>query len=102
MRNQVQFTLALLVMLLTATVLPAAAQGGLSGKLTIAGSSALLPIMQEAATQFQAANPGVQITVTGGGSGAGRKQVCGGQIDIGNSDVRLTGKEKRLFGISCG
>ena len=100
MRNQVQFTLALLVMLLTATVLPAAAQGGLSGKLTIAGSSALLPIMQEAATQFQAANPGVQITVTGGGSGAGRKQVCGGQIDIGNSDVRLTGKEKKDLG--CG
>ncbi|MFZ4656779.1 MAG: extracellular solute-binding protein [Caldilineaceae bacterium] len=94
MRSKAQLTLALVVMMLLASILPVSAQG-LSGKLTVAGSSALLPLMQEAAKQFQAANPGVQITVTAGGSGAGRKQVCGGQIDLGNSDVRLTGKEKK-------
>jgi phosphate transport system substrate-binding protein len=70
------------------------ASGGTSGKLTLAGSSALLPLMQEAATQFQAKNPDVQITVTAGGSGAGRTQVCQGKIDIGNSDVKLSDKEK--------
>ncbi len=96
---RVSFMLLTLVMLMSA-VLPAAAQSGLNGKLTIAGSSALLPMMQEAAKQFQANNPGVQITVTAGGSGAGRRQVCGGQIDIGNSDVRLTGKEKK--DLNCG
>ena len=75
----------------------AAGSANLSGKLTIAGSSALLPMMQAAATQFQATNPNIQITVTGGGSGAGRSQVCGGKIDIGDSDVKLSDKEKTDF-----
>ena len=68
--------------------------GAMSGKLTIAGSSALLPLVQEAANQYQAKNPGAQITVTAGGSGAGRTQVCQGKIDIGDSDVKLSDKEK--------
>lgn len=75
-----------------ATTAPAA--GGVSGKLTLAGSSALLPLMQEAANQFQAKNPGAQITVTAGDSGAGCTQVCEGKIDIGNSDVKLSDDEK--------
>jgi phosphate transport system substrate-binding protein len=75
----------------TAAAVPVA---NLSGKLTAAGSSALLPLMQVAATQFQTANKNVQISVTAGGSGAGRSQVCQGQISIGNSDVKLTDKEK--------
>ena len=53
---------------------PAAVQptavAGLTGKLTAAGSSALLPMMQLAATQFQQVNKDVQISVTAGGSGA--------------------------------
>ncbi len=72
----------------------AAGTAALSGKLTLAGSSALLPLVQEAATRFQTKNPGVQITVTAGGSGAGRTQVCQGKIDIGNSDVKLKDEEK--------
>ncbi len=82
-----------------ATAMTSATAGGanLSGKLTIAGSSALLPMMQAAANQFQSSNPNLQITVTGGGSGAGRSQVCGGQIDIGDSDVKLSDKEKTDF-----
>ncbi len=103
MRTKAQFALALIAMLLiSANVIPSAAYGAsdLSGKLAIAGSSALLPMMQEAALQFQVANPNVKITVTGGGSGAGRSQVCNGQIDIGDSDVRLTTKEKNNF--KCG
>src|SRR4051812_6028891 len=76
------------------TAAGAASSGAVSGKLTLAGSSALLPLMQEAATQFQAKNPAAQITVTAGGSGAGRTQVCQGKIDIGDSDVKLSDKEK--------
>ena len=73
----------------------AAAMGGTtSGKLTLAGSSALLPLMQAAAQQFQAKHPDAQITVTAGGSGAGRTPVCQGKIDIGDSDVPLSDKEK--------
>ncbi|NNJ10117.1 phosphate ABC transporter substrate-binding protein [Chloroflexales bacterium ZM16-3] len=70
------------------------AMADLSGQLTIAGSSALLPLIQEAANQFQTKNPKVQITVTAGGSGAGRTQVCEGKIDIGNSDVPISDDEK--------
>jgi phosphate transport system substrate-binding protein len=77
-----------------------AAGGGVSGKLTMAGSSALLPLMQEAAHRFQAQHPGAQITVTAGGSGAGRTQVCEGKIDIGNSDVKLKDDEKSK--LNCG
>ncbi|MCX6045147.1 MAG: phosphate ABC transporter substrate-binding protein [Chloroflexi bacterium] len=81
----------------TATTSETTTGADLSGKLTIAGSSALLPMMQAAAAQFQSTNPNLQITVTGGGSGAGRSQVCGGQIDIGDSDVKLSDKEKTDF-----
>ena len=66
----------------------------LSGKLTLAGSSALLPLMQFAAQNLQQANKDLQISVTAGGSGAGRQQVCAGQIDIGDSDVPLSDSEK--------
>ena len=103
MRTKVQALLALLALLIVAaSAVPAAVQAAEapSGKLTVLGSSALLPMMQEAARQFQLANPGVQITVSGGGSGAGRSQVCSGKIDIGDSDVRLTSKEKNDF--KCG
>ncbi|MBX0327202.1 phosphate ABC transporter substrate-binding protein [Oscillochloris sp. ZM17-4] len=71
----------------------------MSGQLTIAGSSALLPLIQEAANQFQTMHPGAQITVTAGGSGAGRTQVCEGKIDIGNSDVPISDDEKTK--LSC-
>ena len=94
-RTKVPAMLLIAAMLLTTLALPLRAQSGLRGKLTIAGSSALQPMMEEAAAQFQKANPGVEITVTGGGSSAGRQQVCAGQIDIGASDVRPTGREKR-------
>ncbi len=81
----------------TATTSATTSGADLSGKLTIAGSSALLPMIQAAAIQLQSTNPNLHITVTGGGSGAGRSQVCGGQIDIGDSDVKLSDKEKTDF-----
>ena len=58
-----------------------------SGEVTAAGSSALLPLAQEAAEKFMDLNPDCVVTVNGGGSGEGLKQVADGAIDIGNSDV---------------
>jgi len=72
----------------------------LSGKLTIAGSSALQPLVDQAAKNYQTANQNVQITVSAGGSGAGRSGACQGSLDIGMSDVPLTDQEKS--NLNCG
>ncbi|HCR43497.1 MAG TPA: phosphate-binding protein [Ruminococcaceae bacterium] len=60
---------------------------GLSGSINISGSSALQPLVQEAADNFKKTNKGVSITVNAGGSGTGLQNVADGTVDIGNSDV---------------
>ena len=60
------------------------------GTLKLNGSSALLPLMQLAADWYQAKHPGVYFVVAGSNSGAGRRLVCEGSIDLGTSDVPLT------------
>jgi phosphate transport system substrate-binding protein len=89
----------IVTLLLMATILGAcggnnAAGDGTSGRLTIAGSSALQPLVDHAAQSFQASNRGAQITVSAGGSGAGRNNVCNGSIDVGMSDVPLSEEER--------
>ena len=64
----------------------------LSGTITAAGSSALKPLVDDAANAFNEKYPDVAITVDAGGSGEGLKQVAEGTVDIGNSDV--TAEEK--------
>lgn len=59
----------------------------LSGTITAAGSSALKPLVDDAADSFLDENPDVSITVDAGGSGEGLKQVSEGTVTIGNSDV---------------
>lgn len=71
-----------------------AGESGSSGKVTVSGSSALLPLAKDAAQKFKAKNDQVSITLNAGGSGTGLKQVSEGSVDIGNSDVFA--KEKLL------
>ena len=65
----------------------AASSSSLSGSITGSGSSALLPLAKDAADKFKELHQEVSITLNGGGSGTGLKQVADGSVDIGNSDV---------------
>lgn len=65
----------------------AASSSSLSGSITGSGSSALLPLAKDAADKFKELHPEGSITLNGGGSGTGLKQVADGSVDIGNSDV---------------
>ncbi len=58
-----------------------------SGSITGSGSSALLPLVKDAAEKFKTTNKDVTITLNAGGSGTGLKQVSDGSVDMGNSDV---------------
>ncbi len=66
---------------------------GKKGRIRIAGGTAHIPVMKEAAKLIITFNPDIQITIAGGGSGLGIKQVGEGLIDIGNSGRRPTDSE---------
>ena len=64
----------------------------LTGSITAAGSSALKPLVDDAADMFIEKYPDVSITIDAGGSGEGLKQVSEGTVNIGNSDVEASAK----------
>jgi phosphate transport system substrate-binding protein len=63
-----------------------------SGNVTLAGSTALQPLAEQAGKNFTAKNPNVTVTVQGGGSGTGLNLVSQGSVNIGNSDVDAASK----------
>ena len=58
-----------------------------AGNITVAGSTALLPLVKQAAADYQAKNPNVKISVSGGGSRVGITQAAQKGADIGDSDI---------------
>ncbi len=58
-----------------------------SGSITVSGSSALLPLMEQTIEKFSKKNPNAEVGAQAGGSGTGLTQVLDGTVDIGNSDV---------------
>src|SRR5262245_51457874 len=71
----------------------------LKGKIDIAGGTAHIEIMNEAAKRISGANPDIRITVAGGGSGVGVKKLGEGLVEIGNTGRALTAKEKETYGL---
>ncbi len=66
---------------------------GNKGVLKIAGGTAHIPVMKEAAKMIMTENPDIRITIGGGGSGVGIKQVGEGIVDIGNAGRKPTAQE---------
>ncbi len=58
---------------------------GERGTIKISGGTAHIPVMKELAKHIMRFNPDIQISIAGGGSGVGIKQVGEGLVDIGNS-----------------
>ena len=68
------------------------AQGGRLGahtpeRLTLAGSTAMAPLVEEATKNYTADHPNVHVTIHKGGSAAGLTKVANGQVSFGMSDI---------------
>ncbi len=102
LRLQVALPLCLLALFAFA---PLARSGGLDafrndkGEINVSGGTAHIPVMKEAAKRIMTANREVRVTIAGGGSGVGIKQVGEGLVDIGNSGRAPTEQEIRQYSL---
>lgn len=72
---------------------------GEKGVIKISGGTAHIPVMKEAAKRIMTYNNDIQITIAGGGSGAGIKQVGEGLVNIGNSGRKPSDAEIQKYGL---
>jgi len=72
---------------------------GQSGTINIAGGTAHIPVMEEAAKRIMRTNSAISITIAGGGSGVGVKQVGEGLVQIGNTGRAVTDAEVAQYGL---
>jgi phosphate transport system substrate-binding protein len=71
----------------------------LEGKLDIAGGTAHIPVMKDAAEKIMTKNPKIRITIAAGGSGVGVQKVGEGLVNIGNTGRALTKSEVEKYGL---
>lgn len=69
----------------------------MSGTLKVGGSTTVQPPAEGAAAFLIGKNPGLSITVVGGGSGAGTKGAGTGEFNIGNVSRDLSASEKETY-----
>lgn len=67
-----------------------------AGSIRMDGSTTVLPIAQKVVEAFMKENPGVNINVSGGGSGNGIKALIDGTTNIANSSRFLKEEEVKL------
>ena len=68
--------------------------GGLSGDITIDGSSTVQPFAEAAAELFAEENPDVSVSVAGSGTGGGFEKFCAGETDISTASRPIDAKEE--------
>lgn len=71
-------------------------QANAAEELVINGSTTVLPIIQKVAETYMAANPGVDIALSGGGSGNGMKALIDGLATIAMSSRDIKSSETDL------
>lgn len=69
----------------------------LTGSITLAGSTTIQPLAELMAESFMKANPGVEITVQGGGSSVGVKSAAEATADIGMASREVKQEELTEF-----
>jgi phosphate transport system substrate-binding protein len=69
--------------------------GGMSGSVTVSGSSTVLPISRLVAEQFSESNPDAQVSVDGPGTGDGFVLFCEGKTDINDASRQIEPEEAK-------
>lgn len=74
----------------------AGAPAAAAEEIIINGSTTVLPVMQKAGEAFMAANPGISLAISGGGSGNGIKALNEGlcQVAMSSRDIKSTEAEQ--------
>lgn len=62
-------------------------------EIVINGSTTVLPVMQKAGEAFMASHPGIQLSISGGGSGNGIKALAEKQCNVAMSSRDIKSKE---------
>ncbi|HCX73727.1 MAG TPA: phosphate ABC transporter substrate-binding protein [Candidatus Cloacimonas sp.] len=85
-----KFKILAILTVLAVLAVPAFAQ---DNRLTVAGSTTVLPIAQAAAEAYMDMHPEINISVRGGGSSVGIASIIAGTADIGNASRHAKTKE---------
>ena len=73
---------------------------GVSGEITMEGSTSVAPVMEKLQEAYKALNPDVTFNMQQNGSGAGIETATAGTVDIGMSSRDLKDEEK-VDGLTC-
>ena len=68
---------------------------GLSGEITIDGSSTVGPLTERIAEDFQTANPDVRVSVGTSGTSGGFEKFCAGETDANDASRAIEAPEKK-------
>jgi phosphate transport system substrate-binding protein len=91
---QKSYVFAVLIMGFFAALISWAPMANGQGMIQVKGSDSEVNLVQRLAEVFMQKNPGVNISVTGGGSGTGIAALINKQTDIANSSRELSAKEE--------